>query len=169
MPYKDKKTRAIAYRKNREHILQRQNKWRAKNKDRRNAKTREWRKTVSEERRDYYREWHRQYRQAHPEIIKACNDRMKKKYPEKIRARAILKYAVDIGVVIRPNYCSECGVECAPQGHHPDYSAPLEVIWLCDPCHKKVHRSEKSYEKICATAGSTVKNTCPPTVPTASS
>lgn len=25
-------------------------------------------------------------------------------------------------------------------GHHVDYSRPLSVVWLCNACHKRVHR-----------------------------
>jgi hypothetical protein len=24
-------------------------------------------------------------------------------------------------------------------GHHPDYSLPLHIEWLCTPCHSAVH------------------------------
>lgn len=32
--------------------------------------------------------------------------------------------------------CASCG---RPHGHHPDYSRPLDVVWLCDKHHKEVH------------------------------
>ena len=25
------------------------------------------------------------------------------------------------------------------QMHHPDYSRPLEIMWLCRPCHMEMH------------------------------
>jgi hypothetical protein len=31
----------------------------------------------------------------------------------------------------------EC--ESRPQAHHPDYSKPLDVVWLCDDHHKQAH------------------------------
>src|SRR5258708_23011340 len=30
------------------------------------------------------------------------------------------------------------------QMHHPDYDRPLEVEWLCRPCHLELHRIERS-------------------------
>lgn len=33
--------------------------------------------------------------------------------------------------------CTFCGEE-KTGAHHPDYSKPLDVIWVCDRCHKKV-------------------------------
>lgn len=37
--------------------------------------------------------------------------------------------------------CSVCGSVLNVQAHHPDYSKPLEVIWLCTPCHADEHRN----------------------------
>jgi len=63
---------------------------------------------------------------------------MRIKYPEKYKARWALQYAVRSGKVIKPKFCSSCGVEGKIQGHHHDYSKPLDVIWLCKKCHEKV-------------------------------
>jgi hypothetical protein len=44
------------------------------------------------------------------------------------------------GEVVKPNLCSKCketGLEI--QGHHPDYSEPDLVIWLCRACHHDLH------------------------------
>lgn len=37
--------------------------------------------------------------------------------------------------------CQRCG-EKRSEAHHPDYSKPLEVVWLCHPCHMKEHRKK---------------------------
>lgn len=34
--------------------------------------------------------------------------------------------------------CLECGSKKS-QMHHEDYSRPLDVMWLCRPCHMKRH------------------------------
>ena len=61
-------------------------------------------------------------------------------HPHKDKARMKLMKAVQKGVVYRPKKCENCLLECTPQGHHNDYSKPLEAIWLCPDCHKDVHR-----------------------------
>jgi len=37
--------------------------------------------------------------------------------------------------------CQECGNEKS-QMHHPDYSKPLEIIWLCRSCHLELHKEQ---------------------------
>lgn len=34
--------------------------------------------------------------------------------------------------------CARCG-GAAEHGHHPDYSRPQYIIWLCVPCHSAEH------------------------------
>ena len=63
------------------------------------------------------------------------------KYPKKYLARHKLKYAIKTGKIKRPNRCSDCNKKCKPEGHHPDYNKPLEVIWMCSQCHKNRHSS----------------------------
>ena len=69
------------------------------------------------------------------------------KNPDKHRAHGLVSNALKRGELYRPNSCSSCGVECAPDGHHPDYSKPLEVEWLCKPCHVTEHIKLKLKEK----------------------
>lgn len=35
--------------------------------------------------------------------------------------------------------CRDCGAKKSEM-HHPDYSKPLDVVWLCKPCHDAEHR-----------------------------
>ena len=38
--------------------------------------------------------------------------------------------------------CIRCG-ETKSLAHHEDYDKPLEVMWLCQPCHKQRHKELK--------------------------
>ena len=75
----------------------------------------------------------------------------KEKYPEKIAAQKIFNEAVRRGQLVRPENCETCGQKpprnrlgrSSIQGHHDDYSKPLEVRWLCQPCHNRHHREGK--------------------------
>ena len=57
--------------------------------------------------------------------------------PEKALAHSRLWHAIKRGEVIRPDICEQCGKEGRIHAHHEDYSKPLEVKWLCVPCHGK--------------------------------
>ncbi len=38
--------------------------------------------------------------------------------------------------------CIRCG-EQKSLAHHEDYDKPLEIMWLCQPCHKQRHKELK--------------------------
>lgn len=61
----------------------------------------------------------------------------KERDPVKLRARSLASAAVKAGRLIRKP-CERCG-EQKSQKHHPDYSKPLDVVWLCRPCHEIEH------------------------------
>lgn len=71
----------------------------------------------------------------------------RKRDPIKQRAHNQVAQAVKNGTLVRPEECSVCfavnghGAKgwAKIEAHHPDYSKPLEVIWLCAKCHNKVH------------------------------
>ncbi len=46
--------------------------------------------------------------------------------------------AVEDGTLTRLDACELCGARAA-FAHHEDYYRPLDVIWLCGPCHARVH------------------------------
>lgn len=64
------------------------------------------------------------------------------RYPEKIKARQSVYYHKKTGNII-PGSCEECGINEDITAHHPDYTKPLEVVWLCVNCHKELHRKER--------------------------
>lgn len=53
-------------------------------------------------------------------------------------ARHISKHAIESGKLVRQP-CEKCGSE-PTEAHHDDYSKPLDVRWLCKPCHGQEHR-----------------------------
>jgi len=58
----------------------------------------------------------------------------------KLAARAAVGKAIAKRQMVRPKECQGCGrTNTAIHGHHPDYSKPLEVEWLCGSCHKFAH------------------------------
>jgi excisionase family DNA binding protein len=53
------------------------------------------------------------------------------------------------GVLLRAGSCQECGAEGKIDGHHDDYSQPLEVRWLCHTCHRKADKETRArYRQI---------------------
>ena len=99
----------------------------------------------------------RQYRVNNREKISAARKESARNDPDKYRAQTaryrskkIKKYdqkhaneavfnAIQTGKLIRPKTCSKCGMEGKVDGHHPDYTKRLEVIWLCRCCHMYAH------------------------------
>ena len=59
-----------------------------------------------------------------------------KKFPEKFKARSKFHYYLRKGTIKRLP-CEVCG-EVKTEGHHQDYTKPLEVKWLCMYHHKLI-------------------------------
>lgn len=84
----------------------------------------------------YRKEWVKK----NPEYAKNNLNIQKIRYPEKHKARSILRTAVHQMKIVKPKVCQSCMKEKNRiEGHHEDYNKPLEVIWLCVGCHKKLH------------------------------
>lgn len=74
----------------------------------------------------YYREKQKRYRV---------------RYPEKAKAHQLVNEAILSGLLVKPSKCQNCGnFWLKLHGHHEDYSKPLNVMWLCHPCHRMQHR-----------------------------
>lgn len=61
-----------------------------------------------------------------------------KRHPKKQKARYKIRYAIRKGVLKR-GLCEKCSHQ-KTEGHHDNYLKPLEVRWLCRPCHSAEHR-----------------------------
>ena len=82
--------------------------------------------------------------------------KLREKYPEKARARSLLSNAICDGKIIRPKQCSLClRSDGIIEAHHPDYSRPLDVVWVCKSCHFMVHGRIKYHRD--RLSGKTVK------------
>jgi len=126
--------------------------WRKKNLDRVKAVQREWylknaekiaaknkihRENNAEKINASKRAW---YLKESSSVIEK-NNAYKKNNPEKHDAHMAVSRAIKAGKLKR-QCCFECGKE-KTEGHHQDYSKPLEVIWLCSYHHKALHRKQK--------------------------
>jgi hypothetical protein len=56
----------------------------------------------------------------------------------KNRARAYANVYEHRGKLKRRSRCEDCGRRRVLEKHHADYAQPLEVRWLCIPCHKLI-------------------------------
>jgi len=80
-----------------------------------------------------------------PERIKAnveVNRAWRAEDSRRVVAHSAVSRAIREGRLDR-NPCVRCG-EAKSVAHHEDYDKPLEVMWLCQPCHKQRHKELKA-------------------------
>jgi len=76
---------------------------------------------------------------AFAESHEAAALRWAAKHPERRKASHIVGNAVRDGKLIPWPVCAVPECSDKPQAHHPDYSRPLDVVWLCPLHHKQTH------------------------------
>jgi len=86
---------------------------------------------------EYTKNWRQQNKEQHRELHRKHRKIYQKRYRERYLAHKKLQYAIKAGK-IKKQPCCICGDPNA-QGHHNDYSKPLDVIWYCDHHHKEHH------------------------------
>jgi hypothetical protein len=91
----------------------------------------------------------KKYLKSHPAKRREKKKRYKLRHPEKDKAREAIHRAVRYNKIDKPKTCSMLSAECKGKidGHHSDYSKPLDVIWVCDYHHKKLHRLHVSTDQ----------------------
>ena len=57
--------------------------------------------------------------------------------------RAAVTKALRYGYISKTGICSKCG-KLGTHKHHPRYCRPLDVVYLCDDCHREYHKVEKA-------------------------
>ena len=77
----------------------------------------------------------------------ACRSHAAPPPPSTARGLAHQQVSIAIreGRLTRPDACELCPSRRGDwptwtiHAHHEDYARPLDVIWLCNPCHNRVH------------------------------
>jgi len=91
--------------------------------------------------KEYYKKWYKEYgRNRAIDYVEAIIE-WRRNHPDAIKATKALNYALRTGKVIKADRCSICYQQKRLSAHHSDYSKPLEVLWVCSSCHKKIHTS----------------------------
>ncbi len=81
----------------------------------------------------------RRRRAEDPETFRAYDREVRtREDPAKMSARWAVKAAIQKGELV-PQPCEICGAENV-HAHHPDYTRPLDVRWLCPVHHKAAHK-----------------------------
>lgn len=92
---------------------------------------------------DYYRDYDRKRgNRQHKEY----ESKYRSRFPEKHAAHIIVNNAIRNKKLVKEP-CFMCGCNNV-HAHHVDYDKPLEVIWLCPTCHKRIHAYEDMAERI---------------------
>lgn len=68
-----------------------------------------------------------------------------KRPPWRSRVYNKAHYAKKVGLLIPPSSCERCPSDGHPlQMHHPDYSKPLTIVWVCQQCHTIENQKKKA-------------------------
>jgi hypothetical protein len=91
------------------------------------------------------KERHKQYKatDAGKASMKAARKKWLAENEQKRACHVILNNAVRDGRAFKSSECQKCGAtDCRIEGHHHDYTKPLDVEWLCRSCHVEIHRQQ---------------------------
>jgi len=91
-------------------------------------------KARSSRRKEYFRNYQKHRSAEKREIRNLHYKQYYKQNSEKFKAQYLARCFIDIP---QGQLCEECNKVLATQRHHPDYSKPLVVAFLCSSCHRK--------------------------------
>ncbi len=123
--------------------LENNRKWKRNNKE----KVSEYRKKWNNENKEKVRASFRKFREIHKDDDIGKNRALfGKKWAKENRERIKIsrsKLKSDARnkskniIIPKEQICQDCNEKLAEEKHHPDYSKPLEVKFLCKKCHNK--------------------------------
>lgn len=119
-------------------------KWRAEHPERYAATRRAWLDKNKEQQKQYGRERYFSGRYKRSKHYKQTAESWRKQNREKRNASAAVYQAVKAGKISKPTHCEMCSQPAYLVGHHEDYSKRLDVKWICQSCHRYVHRQRSA-------------------------
>lgn len=99
----------------------------------------------------------KKYKEENPEKVFWTRMKIAKEKPTRKNYYRAVDAALKAGVLFRPDHCSGCGCsdkEHRIEAHHAMYDDPLEVIWLCTPCHRRMDAERRKREGLKPYGGS---------------
>ena len=112
--------------------------WRRANPEKVIENMRSWRKANPGRTAELGRRWRKDNPEKAREQGRKDGAIFRKRWPGGAYARQLVSNDRAKGT-LTPLPCNNCNNPYA-EAHHPDYSKPLDVIWLCKPCHWKEHQ-----------------------------
>ena len=86
------------------------------------------------------------WRKRNPDKLVSYREKYYSKNYHKLYAKRVVRNEVKYGRIKKMN-CLICDSK-ESQGHHPDYSKPKEVIWLCQQHHSDIHHNKLSISTL---------------------
>jgi len=74
------------------------------------------------------------------QLHKECDNRYRKIHLLKYKAITAAGNAIRDKKLVKKTHCERCGKKTRLHKHHEDYSRPLQIVWLCQPCHILRHK-----------------------------
>lgn len=73
------------------------------------------------------------------DVCREANNKKNREQSDRRMVWAKVGEAVRSGALVKPDACEDCDGPGPLHGHHEDYDKPLEVAWICPPCHARRH------------------------------
>ena len=80
------------------------------------------------------------WKAAHPGYATAKKREWWQRNKDRLRVKEAVRYALKTGKLVRQP-CSVCATTERVEAHHPDYTKPLEVVWVCRKHHNEIHHA----------------------------
>jgi hypothetical protein len=82
----------------------------------------------------------------HGDQIRQYSRDYKVRHKKQYQAAAKVQSALRSGKLTKPERCAICSSPMNLRAHHNDYDKPLDVLWICESCHRILHNKEVKNE-----------------------